>query len=142
MLIDLHISSMESESDSVASEDDAVRKEEMKRSIFIKRKSDENKPESHKRSNPFTFKDTKKIAQEILDRKKEEMKLSGSGGLTAGGPPTTTGARRTTDSAGESSGPSTESSTDEDSEYEIDEIYQVGIMTRTRHFRHLHCYHF
>ena len=134
---------MESESDSVASEDDAVRKEEMKRSIFIKRKSDENKPESHKRSNPFTFKDTKKIAQEILDRKKEEMKLSGSGGLTAaGGPPTTTGARRTTDSAGESSGPSTESSTDEDSEYEIDEIYQVSIITRRRHFRHLHCYHF
>ena len=134
---------MESESDSVASEDDAVRKEEMKRSIFIKRKSDENKPESHKRSNPFTFKDTKKIAQEILDRKKEEMKLSGSGGLTAaGGPPTTTGARRTTDSAGESSGPSTESSTDEDSEYEIDEIYQVGTRTRTRHFRHIHCYYF
>ena len=142
MLIDLHISSMESESDSVASEDDAVRKEEMKRSIFIKRKSDENKPESHKRSNPFTFKDTKKIAQEILDRKKEEMKMSGSGGLTAGGPPTTTGARRTTDSAGESSGPSTESSTDEDSEYEIDEIYQVGTRTRTRHFRHIHCYKF
>ena len=47
---------MESESDSVASEDDAGKKEEMKRSIFMKRKSDENKNDSHKRSNPFTFK--------------------------------------------------------------------------------------
>jgi len=84
-------SSMESESDSVASEDDAWKKEEMKRSIFMKRKSDEvptaapaaapaaaaKPPESSHRkiSNPFTFKDTKKIAQEILNRKKEEMNV-------------------------------------------------------------------
>ena len=47
---------MESESDSVASEDDIGKKEEMKRSIFMKRKSDENKNDNHKRSNPFTFK--------------------------------------------------------------------------------------
>ncbi len=86
--------SMESESDSVASEDDAGKKEEMKRSIFMKRKSDEvpttaaaaaaapaaaaaKPPESSHRkiSNPFTFKDTKKIAQEILNRKKEEMNV-------------------------------------------------------------------
>jgi hypothetical protein len=81
---------MESESDSVASEDDAGKKEEMKRSIFMKRKSDEvptaapaaapaaaaKPPESHRKiSNPFTFKDTKKIAQEILNRKKEEMNV-------------------------------------------------------------------
>jgi hypothetical protein len=83
---------MESESDSVASEDDAGKKEEMKRSIFMKRKSDEvptaaaaaapvaaaaKPPESSHRkiSNPFTFKDTKKIAQEILNRKKEEMNV-------------------------------------------------------------------
>ena len=65
--------------------------EEMKRSIFMKRKSDEaaatpattttttTKPpseSSHRKiSNPFTFKDTKKIAQEILNRKKEEMNV-------------------------------------------------------------------
>ena len=78
--------------------------------------SDENKAESHKRSNPFTFKDTKKIAQEILDRKKEEMKV---GGVSLG--------PHRSDSAGESSGPSTEESTDDDSEYEIEEIYQVCI---------------
>ena len=82
--------SMESESDSMASEDDVGKKEEMKRSIFMKRKSDEaaatpatttttTKPpseSSHRKiSNPFTFKDTKKIAQEILNRKKEEMNV-------------------------------------------------------------------
>jgi FtsZ-interacting cell division protein YlmF len=85
---------MESESDSVASEDDAGKKEEMKRSIFMKRKSDEtttsttspagtkttSESTTHHRSsklpsNPFTFKDTKKIAQEILNRKKEEMNV-------------------------------------------------------------------
>ena len=80
---------MESESDSMASEDDVGKKEEMKRSIFMKRKSDEaaatpattttTKPpseSSHRKiSNPFTFKDTKKIAQEILNRKKEEMNV-------------------------------------------------------------------
>ena len=75
---------MESESDSVASEDDAGKKEEMKRSIFMKRKSDEvpsaaaskpTEPSHRKISNPFTFKDTKKIAQEILNRKKEEMNV-------------------------------------------------------------------
>jgi hypothetical protein len=79
---------MESESDSVASEDDAGKKEEMKRSIFMKRKSDEaataaaapatklSEPITHRKiSNPFTFKDTKKIAQEILNRKKEEMNI-------------------------------------------------------------------
>ncbi|XP_023332064.1 polycomb group protein Pc [Eurytemora carolleeae] len=109
---------MESESDSVASEDDGGKKEEMKRSIFVKRKSDENKMETHKRSNPFTFKDTKKIAQEILERKKEEMNLSTPiSKLTIG--------NRKSDSAGESSGPSTDSSTDEDSEYEIEDIYQL-----------------
>ncbi len=113
------IFSMESESDSVASEDDGGKKEEMKRSIFVKRKSDENKMETHKRSNPFTFKDTKKIAQEILERKKEEMNLSTPiSKLTIG--------NRKSDSAGESSGPSTDSSTDEDSEYEIEDIYQVN----------------
>jgi hypothetical protein len=90
---------MESESDSVASEDDAGKKEEMKRSIFMKRKSDEvptaaapaaapaaaaKPPESSHRkiSNPFTFKDTKKIAQEILNRKKEEMNVQTPKGWT------------------------------------------------------------
>jgi hypothetical protein len=83
---------MESESDSMASEDDVGKKEEMKRSIFMKRKSDETATAaaaataavskssetavSHRKiSNPFTFKDTKKIAQEILNRKKEEMNV-------------------------------------------------------------------
>jgi len=109
---------MESESDSVASEDDAGKKEEMKRSIFMKRKSDENKNDSHKRSNPFTFKDTKKIAAEILERKKEEMKLTPAiAKQKLGG--------RKTDSAGESSEPSTDSSTEDESEYEIEEIYQL-----------------
>ena len=110
---------MESESDSVASEDDVGKKEEMKRSIFMKRKSDETKAETHRRSNPFTFKDTKKIAQEILERKKEEMNLTTPiSKLSIGG--------RKTDSAGESSGPSTDSSSsEEESEYEIEEIYQV-----------------
>ena len=51
----------EAESDSMASEDDASvpgggRKEEMKKSIFGKRRSDENKLEQHKRANPFSFK--------------------------------------------------------------------------------------
>ncbi len=45
----------------MASEDDASvpgggRKEEMKKSIFGKRRSDENKMEQHKRANPFSFK--------------------------------------------------------------------------------------
>ena len=125
---------MESESDSFASEDDTGKKEDMKRSIFVKRKSDENKIESHKRSNPFTFKDTKKIAQEILERKKEEMNLttpisklsltaSRSTGSSGGGG--NSGGVGGHDSAGESSEPSTDSSTDDESEYEVEEIYQV-----------------
>ena len=118
--------SMESESDSVASEDDVGKKEEMKRSIFMKRKSDENKTDSYKKANPFTFKDTKKIAQEILERKKEEMNLTTPIAKLSLTP-------RKTDSAGESSGPSTDSSTEEDSEYEIEEIFQVMIIFRSVH---------
>jgi len=125
---------VESESDSFASEDDTGKKEDMKRSIFVKRKSDENKIESHKRSNPFTFKDTKKIAQEILERKKEEMNLttpisklsltaSRSTGSSGGGG--NSGGVGGHDSAGESSEPSTDSSTDDESEYEVEEIYQL-----------------
>ena len=86
----------------------------------MKRKPDETKIESHKRSNPFTFKDTKKIAQEILERKKEEMNITTPiSKLTL--------ITRKPDSAGESSEPSSESSEDEESEYEVEEIYQVFI---------------
>lgn len=135
---------MESESDSMASEDDLGKKEEMKRSIFMKRKSDEtataagssssSKPEvsphhPRKISNPFTFKDTKKIAQEILNRKKEEMNVQT--------PKVVVAPLRLADSAGESSSPSTDSSStsDEDSEYEIEEIYQLKEWYPPDHWR-------
>ena len=51
-------SNLEGESDSMASEDDGGgRKEEMKKSIFGKRRSDENaKLDQHKKANPFSFK--------------------------------------------------------------------------------------
>jgi len=116
----------EAESDSMASEDDASvpgggRKEEMKKSIFGKRRSDENKLEQHKRANPFSFKDTKKIAQEILERKKEEMKLKSTSPKLQ--------PRVASDSAGESSDPSTDdgssSESEQESDYETEIIYQL-----------------
>ena len=68
---------------------------------------------------PHYVQDTKKIAAEILERKKEEVKLTPAiAKQKLGG--------RKTDSAGESSEPSTDSSTEDESEYEIEEIYQVG----------------
>lgn len=97
------------------------RKEEMKKSIFGKRRSDETKMEQHKRANPFSFKDTKKIAQEILERKKEEMKIKSTSPKLQPKP--------ASDSAGESSDPSTDdgSSTesDQESDYETEIIYQL-----------------
>jgi len=116
---------METESDSMASEDDGGgRKEEMKKSIFGKRRSEENsKADQHKKPNPFSFKDTKKIAQEILERKKEEMKLLKSGASPKIQP------RLPSDSAGESSDPSSDDSgsseSDEESEYETEIVYQL-----------------
>eukprot|EP00088_Acartia_fossae_P009453 TRINITY_DN14581_c0_g1_i13.p1 TRINITY_DN14581_c0_g1~~TRINITY_DN14581_c0_g1_i13.p1 ORF type:complete len:595 (-),score=168.49 TRINITY_DN14581_c0_g1_i13:172-1956(-) len=124
--------------DSMASEDDtgggAGRKEQMKKSIFGKRRSDENKMEQHKRANPFSFKDTKKIAQEILERKKEEMKMkstnsTGSGAGGASGVSPKVQPRPASDSAGESSDPSTDegssSESEQESDYETEIIYQL-----------------
>jgi hypothetical protein len=140
----LDLNKMDSESDSVASEDDVGKKEEMKRSIFMKRKSDESGPSlspralspakaAHSpggRSGTFSFSSTKKatneiikneiLKNEILKRKSEE--LSSQPRVPKVKAPVAKG------SAGESTGPSDSSEEDgeeEESEYEIEEIYQL-----------------
>jgi len=153
----LDLKAMDSESDSVASEDDVGKKEEMKRSIFMKRKSDEGgvSPRSHspskashspsegKRAGTFSFSSTKKatneiikneiLKNEILKRKSEELssqpRVPKVKGAAAKG------------SAGESTGPSSSSSSSEDdeeeeeSEYEIEEIYQLQEWFPPDHWR-------
>ena len=82
----------DSETDSVLSEDDGGRKEEMKKSIFMKRKSSESSvsprsseksPERKNYNNPFNFSHAKKatndiiqneiLKNEIMKRKNEEL---------------------------------------------------------------------
>ena len=82
-LIDLF---RDSETDSVMSEDDGGRKEEMKKSIFMKRKSSESSvsprsneksPERKNYNNPFNFSHAKKATNDIIQNeilKNEIMK--------------------------------------------------------------------
>jgi len=150
----LDLKAVDSESDSVASEDDVGKKEEMKRSIFMKRKSDEStssslsprsispsKSHSPSKSSAFSFSSTKKatndiikneiLKNEIAKRKSEE--LSSQPRVPKVKPPVTKG------SAGESTGPSSSSSSeddaDEESEYEIEEIYQLQEWYPPDHWR-------
>jgi len=149
----LDLKAVDSESDSVASEDDLGKKEEMKRSIFMKRKSDESssslsprsaspsKSHSPSKSSAFSFSSTKKatndiikneiLKNEIAKRKSEE--LSSQPRVPKVKPSATKG------SAGESTGPSSSSSSDsdgdEESEYEIEEIYQLQEWYPPDHWR-------
>ena len=55
---------MDSESDSITSDDGGGKKEEMKKSIFVKRKSNESHEETAKSimtKNPFSLPQTKKV---------------------------------------------------------------------------------
>jgi len=151
-MLDLKV--VDSESDSVASEDDVGKKEEMKRSIFMKRKSDEStssslsprstspsKSHSPSKSSAFSFSSTKKatndiikneiLKNEIAKRKSEE--LSSQPRVPKVKPQVAKG------SAGESTGPSSSSSSeddgDEESDYEIEEIYQLQEWYPPDHWR-------
>ena len=146
---DIPFCSMDSESDSITSDDGLSKKEPAKRPVFVKRKSNESTQETIKSvtaKNPFTMTQSKKSnTAELNKRKTEDVNLninkksnvvSGTevkhfnrnlsssqdnrplSNITAMPP-----ASFTSSSSGSSS--TSSSSSSEDSEYEIQEIYQL-----------------
>lgn len=133
-----------SESDSIDSEEDLIKKEKMKKSIFMKRKSsgsisprgvvkdqakkgqpgDLQPQKSASNNNTMSFINTKTVTNEIIrneimKRKSEELNLKQNSVLK---PSLVT---MTFSSSESSDPPSSESSSESESEYEIEEIYQL-----------------
>merc|ERR1711884_697746 len=144
---------VDSEPESAMSEDDGVRKEEMKKSIFMKKKSNENSSSSvsprsprsprsaeEKRSpdrkntnnysNPFSFTHAKKATNDIIQNEilKNEILKRKSEELSQKNGSTVKDGRKSmsySSSSESCSSSQSESSSEEDSEYEIHEVYQL-----------------
>jgi len=131
----------DSETDSMMSEDEGPgsRKEEMKKSIFMKRKSSSVSPRStedkkspdRKSHNPFSFTHAKKatndiiqneiLKNEILKRKNEELQKNNNGTTQQEKPVKS----MSYSSSSESSSNSSSDADDDTDEYEIHEVYQL-----------------
>lgn len=149
-----HLDIVDSEPESAMSEDDGIRKEEMKKSIFMKRKSNENSSSSvsprsprsprsaeEKRSpdrkntnnysNPFSFTHAKKATNDIIQNEilKNEILKRKSEELSQKNGSTVKDASMKSMSYSSSSescsSSQSESSSEEESEYEIHEVYQL-----------------
>merc|ERR1711884_247370 len=144
---------VDSEPESAMSEDDGVRKEEMKKSIFMKRKSNENssssvsprsprsprsaeekrspdRKNSNNYSNPFSFTHAKKATNDIIQNEilKNEILKRKTEEMNLKNTSSLLDKRSKSvfsSSTSESSSSQSESSSEEDSEYEIHEVYQL-----------------
>jgi len=144
----------ESETESVMSEDDGVRKEEMKKSIFMKRKSNDNsnsvsprsprsprsaeekkspdRKSSNNYSNPFSFTHAKKATNDIIQNEilKNEIMKRKSEELNqkqkkSSEDKSVKSMSYSSSSESYSTSHSESSTDDEDTDYEIHEVYQL-----------------